>query len=53
MSLYYEGVKITKNMKLRQLRIVVGTKLKIIQMKADIADVAAVVADAHGIDPLT
>jgi hypothetical protein len=40
-------------MKLSSLNIVVGTQLKIIQSKADIAEVSAVIAYANGIDPLT
>lgn len=31
----------------------VGTELKIVQGKIDIAEVSAIIADANGIDPLT
>ena len=53
MSLYYEGVKLTKTKKLSELTIVVGTQLKIIQTKIDISEVSAIIVDSNGIDPLT
>jgi hypothetical protein len=37
MTLYYEGAKFTKNMKLGQLNIVVGNQITIRQSKLDIA----------------
>jgi len=40
-------------MRLSSLRLVVGTKIKIIQEKLDIADIPHIIADAHSIDPLT
>lgn len=36
MSIYYEGTKVTNNMKLGEINIVVGHQLKIIQQKADL-----------------
>lgn len=53
MSLYYEGVKVTKNTKLCDLNIVVGDRLKITQHKADIAEISNIIADIHGIDQIS
>lgn len=36
MCLYYEGTKIGNKTKLSELRVVVGTHLKIVQKKAEI-----------------
>ena len=53
MSIYYEGVKVTKTMKLSSLNIVVGTKFKIVQCKIDIDEVPNIIADMHQEDPFT
>lgn len=47
MSLYYEGTKITNNMKLSNLHVVVGTNIKIIQDKLSLDEVDGIIADVH------
>jgi hypothetical protein len=47
MSLYYEGTKITNNMKLRDLHAVVENNMKIIQDKLSLDEVSGIIADVH------
>ena len=53
MSLYYEGTKITRNLRLSDLNIVVGTYIKVIQTKIKISEIPNIIADINGEDRFT
>jgi hypothetical protein len=53
MSVIYEGTVIGNNKKLSDLSIVTGKNLVIRQDKIAVAEVANIIADAEGIDPIS
>jgi hypothetical protein len=53
MSVKYEGSVIGNNRKLSDLNIVTGKNLVLDQDKIAVAEVANIIADAEGIDPIS
>ena len=53
MTLYYEGTKISNSTKLGEINIVVGDMLKVIQDKMEIGEISNIIANVHGIDPIS